>query len=115
MHKARMSSKNYFINGVPEMLALRLLSQQEMYGYEIVAAIRVRSAETFHFGEGCLYPILHRLAAADLLTSRREVVDGRVRHYYKTSPKGRKHLEKLTQEWTSVVRGTQSIMLAYGY
>jgi len=105
-----MSSKSYFINGIPEMLVLRLLSQQEMYGYQLVSAIRDRSAETFHFGEGCLYPILHRLDGMGHLTSRREVVDGRPRYYYKTSGKGRKYLNQLTQEWTQVVRGTQAIL-----
>ena len=29
-----------FMNGVPELLILRLLQQEEMYGYEIVQAIR---------------------------------------------------------------------------
>ena len=105
-----MSSKSYFINGVPEMLVLRLLSQQEMYGYQLVAAIRDRSAETFHFGEGCLYPILHRLAGLGHLTTRREVVEGRPRYYYKASGKGRKYLSQLTEEWTHVVRGTQAIL-----
>ena len=28
------------MNGVPELLILRLLQQEEMYGYEIVQAIR---------------------------------------------------------------------------
>ena len=40
MYVARMADKNYFINGVPELLVLRLLSQQEMYGYQLVAAIQ---------------------------------------------------------------------------
>ncbi len=29
-----------FMNGVPELLVLRLLRGREMYGYEIVQAIR---------------------------------------------------------------------------
>ena len=34
-----------FMNGVPELLILRLLQQEEMYGYEIVQAIRDRTGE----------------------------------------------------------------------
>jgi DNA-binding PadR family transcriptional regulator len=30
-----------FMNGVPEFLILRLLSRQEMYGYELVQGIRL--------------------------------------------------------------------------
>ena len=88
-----MSSKSNFVNGLPEMLMLRLLAREEMYGYQLVAAIRERSGEALTFGEGCVYPILHRLVAQGHLTSRREVVGGRPRHYYKTSAKGRKYPE----------------------
>ena len=31
-----------FLNGVPELLVLQLLSRREMYGYQIVEEIRTR-------------------------------------------------------------------------
>jgi PadR family transcriptional regulator PadR len=111
MYRGSMA-KVYFTNGIPELLILRLLSRQEMYGYQLVQAIRDRSAEAFHFGEGCLYPVLHRLTHEGYLTTRREVVEGRPRHYYKTSRKGVTFYEKLKAEWTSVVRGTETILEA---
>jgi hypothetical protein len=39
---ARESNPN-FMNGVPELLILKLLRHEEMYGYEIVQAIRDRT------------------------------------------------------------------------
>src|SRR5205085_7824898 len=51
-----------FLNGVPEMLLLRLLSRRKMHGYQIVRAIADASGGALAFGEGCVYPILHRLA-----------------------------------------------------
>jgi PadR family transcriptional regulator, regulatory protein PadR len=105
-----MRSKTHFVNGIPEMLVLRLLSHEEMYGYQLVEALRRRSDEMFQFGEGSLYPILHKLAASGCLTSRREVVGGRPRHYYRTSPKGRKQLEEMSEVWRGVVRGTKAIL-----
>jgi PadR family transcriptional regulator, regulatory protein PadR len=110
MYYKSVASKPNFINGIPEMTLLRMLLREEMYGYELILAIKQRSQDAFHFGEGCVYPILHRLTAQGYLTTRREVVDGRPRHYYRTSPRGKKHLEKLTQEWTRVVQGTQAIL-----
>jgi len=92
------------------MTLLRLLERKEMYGYELIAAIQAHSRDAFHFGEGCIYPILHRLNTQGYLTARREVVDGRPRHYYRTSLRGKKHLERLKQEWTAVVRGTEAIL-----
>ena len=105
-----MRSKTHFVNGIPEMLRLQLLSLEEMYGYQLVEAIHRRSEEAFQFGEGSLYPILHKLADEGYLTTRREVVDGRPRHYYRTSPEGRKQLEKMCEAWRGVVLGTEAIL-----
>ena len=34
-----------FLNGVPELLVLRLLSRREMYGYQIVEEIRTQTRQ----------------------------------------------------------------------
>ena len=39
---------------------------------------------------GTVYPMLHRLEGAGLLSSRRVVVDGRRRRMYRATPAGRK-------------------------
>ena len=57
---ARETNPN-FMNGVPELLILRLLQQEEMYGYEIVQAIRRRTGAVIAVGEGVVYPVLHAL------------------------------------------------------
>jgi len=54
---ARETNPN-FMNGVPELLILRLLQQEEMYGYEIVQAIRSRTDAVIAVGEGVVYPVL---------------------------------------------------------
>jgi PadR family transcriptional regulator, regulatory protein PadR len=99
-----------FLNGIPELLILRLLDQREMYGYEIVHAIRERSGEVFKFGEGCIYPYLHYLEDAKLVSSRRAVVDGRSRLYYKLSSKGKKRLSSLMDEWQRTALGVAAIL-----
>ena len=40
-----------FLNGVPEMLILELLSRRPMYGYELVQAIRAATNDGLEFGE----------------------------------------------------------------
>ena len=82
--------KSLYINGVPELLILRLLSKEEMYGYQLVSEISARSNEAFSFGEGCIYPILHRLVAQKHLSSRKETVEGRPRFYYRPPRRGRR-------------------------
>ena len=101
-----------FLNGVPELVVLRLLSQQEMYGYEIVRAIQSRTKDSFSFGEGCIYPILHYLEQTRSVSSRRKEVEGRSRHYYRLTPRGTRRLEELSTEWKQVAAGVSLFMEA---
>ena len=92
-----------FLNGVPEMLILRLLSQRPMYGYELVQEIRRSTREGLEFGEGCVYPILHRLESQSLLKAKRELVSGRQRVVYRVTAKGKAELEVTVAGWRHVV------------
>jgi PadR family transcriptional regulator, regulatory protein PadR len=99
-----------FLNGIPELLVLRLLSAREMYGYQIVEEIRIQTGEALSFGEGCIYPYLHYLEAEKQVSSQRREVDGRSRNYYKLTPRGRKRLEELTSEWKRVTTGVSLLL-----
>lgn len=92
-----------FLNGVPELLILGLLTRRPMYGYELVQAIRVATGGSLEFGEGCIYPILHRLEARKLLAANRECVAGRVRVVYRVMPKGKAQLAHSVSAWQHVV------------
>jgi PadR family transcriptional regulator PadR len=65
-----------FLNGVPEMLLLELLSRRPMYGYELVQSIKLATGGTLEFGEGCIYPILHRLETQGVLSATLRGADG---------------------------------------
>jgi len=99
-----------FLNGVPELLVLKLLSHREMYGYEIVRAIQVETNEVLAFGEGCIYPYLHYLEKERLVSSSRKEVAGRSRNYYRLTPRGRKRLEELSGEWERVAAGISLVI-----
>lgn len=99
-----------FMNGVPELLILRLLQQQEMYGYEIVQAIRERSGEVITVGEGVVYPVLHALESDGALSSRRKTVTGRSRIYYSVTSKGSRRLAELHQTWAALTGAIHKIV-----
>jgi PadR family transcriptional regulator PadR len=99
-----------FLNGVPELLVLRLLARREMYGYQIVEEIRTQSGGALSFGEGCIYPYLHHLEAEKYVSSQRREVEGRSRNYYKLTPRGRKRLDELDLEWKRVAAGVALLM-----
>jgi len=99
-----------FMSGVPELLLLRLLDQNEMYGYELVRSIRAATGEAISLGEGVIYPVLHGLERGGALRSRRRSVGGRTRVYYSLTRKGRQRLTKLRNDWRRVQRGISNAL-----
>ena len=99
-----------FMTGVPELLVLRLLSQREMYGYELVKSVRLVTSEAISLGEGVIYPVLHGLEKAGALTAKRKPVNGRTRVYYSVTAQGRKRLERLSSEWGRISTGIKSAL-----
>ena len=99
-----------FINGVPELLILKLLEEREMYGYELVKAIKTSTKDVLSFGEGCIYPILHTLEKKGMLENNSKEVNGRTRLYYKVTKSGKKKLEDLSGEWIKIARGIAVVL-----
>ena len=99
-----------FMSGVPELLLLRLLDQQEMYGYELVRSIRRATDEAISLGEGVIYPVLHGLERNGSLKSKRKAVGGRTRVYYSLTAKGRRRLSKLQDDWHRIQTGVSSAL-----
>jgi PadR family transcriptional regulator PadR len=104
------STNPSFLNGVPELLVLRLLEEQEMYGYEIVQAIRSRTGEVITAGEGVVYPVLHALEEEGAVRSKRQAVNGRSRVYYSLTPAGRRRQEEMSRAWTRVAGAIQAML-----
>lgn len=106
---AREANPN-FMNGVPELLILRLLQQGEMYGYEIVQAIRNRTGAVITVGEGVVYPVLHGLEREGALKSRRKTVNRRSRIYYSVTQVGSHRLADLSAAWTNLAAAIQEML-----
>ncbi len=98
-----------FLNGVPELVILQILNAKPMYGYELVQAIRIRSGEKLQFGEGCVYPLLHRLEADGLLTSRSTEVNGRDRIVYRLSRSGKARLSASRKQWEEIANAVTAV------
>ena len=103
------------MNGVPELLILRLLRNREMYGYEIVQAIRAETDDVVTLAEGVVYPLLHALEREGALTSRRALINGRSRIYYAISPKGASRLADLTGLWSRITQALQHVLRGDDY
>jgi PadR family transcriptional regulator, regulatory protein PadR len=99
-----------FMTGVPEILILRLLSDREMYGYELVQAIEAATGEAIKLGEGVVYPVLHALEESGCLRSRRKPVSGRTRVYYSVTAAGKKRLTSVTHDWHRISRAVTQVL-----
>jgi len=98
------------MSGIPELLLLRLLARQEMYGYEIARALRVATGDAIQLGESVLYPALHALEERRFVASRRRLVDGRTRVYYRVTASGQRRLERLTADWRRIAGAVESTL-----
>ncbi len=107
---ARETNPN-FMNKVPELLILRLLQQEEMYGYEIVHAIRSGTDAVIAVGEGVVYPVLHGLERDGALKSRRKNVNGRSRIYYSVTRAGSRRLADLSKDWSNLTGAIQKMLM----
>ncbi|MGN0167759.1 MAG: PadR family transcriptional regulator [Acetatifactor sp.] len=84
-----MGKRDYFRNGTIEMIALSLLSESDLYGYQLVQTISARSGGVITIQIGSLYPVLYRLRD-DGYISETQVPIGRrkFRVYYHIEPSG---------------------------
>jgi PadR family transcriptional regulator, regulatory protein PadR len=107
---ARGNTNPDFLNGVPELAVLRVLFDGPQHGYAIVQCISKRTGGTLQFGEGSIYPILHKLEQQGLLVTRREVAGGRERIVYRLSKRGSKQLEESCNRWQNVVQSIKALI-----
>lgn len=108
-----MAIDKTLLSGSMSMLLLRLLSEKDMYGYEMIDTLRKHSENVFELKAGTLYPLLHSLEDKNYLTSYEKEVSGKVRKYYQLTGEGRKFLEKKREEWEQYTKAVTSV-LAFG-
>jgi DNA-binding PadR family transcriptional regulator len=90
-----------FRRGAVRLHILHHACEGEIHG----AWMRDELAEHGHrISPGTLYPVLHRMEGDGLLTSREEVVDGRVRRRYRATDDGRRELAACQQALTELAR-----------
>ena len=100
-----------FVTGAVTVVILTLLTEREMYGYEIVAEATRRSARVFELKEGTVYPALHQMEGAGLLKATwRESDAGRPRKYYGLTAKGRRQAHSKRRQWTTLAAAMRAIL-----
>ncbi len=83
-----------------EALILATLADGPRHGYQLALEIEDRSAGSFRFNHGTLYPILHKLESNGFIDgSWAEPAGKRKRRQYELTTAGREHLDRLRDAW----------------
>ena len=103
------------VSGSTSMLILSLLSERDMYGYEMIELLSQRSQNVFELKTGTLYPLLHQLVKTKCLKSYENEVNGKKRKYYQLTKTGKKYLEAKIKDWDTYSTTVSDILGGVGY
>lgn len=105
-----MAVEKSLISGNMTMLILKLLSEKDMYGYEMIDTLRRKSQNVFELKAGTLYPLLHSLEEKGALTVYEQEAGGKTRKYYSLTKQGRGFLEKKMKEWREYSEAVTNVL-----
>jgi len=99
-----------------DMMLLKLLEQEDMYGYQMIEELRKRSNDVFDMKAGTLYPLLHQLEQKGYLISYdRPAGEARIRKYYSLTESGRSFLREREAEWEKFSGAVRNVMGGAAY
>jgi PadR family transcriptional regulator, regulatory protein PadR len=88
------------LKGHLDMIVLAALSSGPAHGYAVIQEIQRRSGGAFELPEGTIYPALHRLEQAGLLSSHWTTAEsGRKRRVYSLTKRGTRALSDHRGVW----------------
>lgn len=99
------------LKGHLDAIVLAALEAGPAHGYAIIETIKIRSARTFDLPEGTVYPALHRLEQAGLLSSNWTTPPaGRRRRVYSLTRAGSAALTERRKNWTRFASAIDSFL-----
>ena len=98
------------LKGHLEGLVLAVLGERRAHGYSIMEAIHARTDGDLTIEGGTLYPVLHRLEDAGLISGTWSVESGRRRRTYVLTSKGRAAVREERNAWKKFVVAIGSFM-----
>lgn len=98
------------LKGHMDMLVLAVIAQGALHGYGVIEALRDRSGGSFDLAEGTVYPVLHRLERAGLLSHEWSDATGRGRKLYRLTTAGGARLREQQRSWRDFVEAVESVI-----
>ena len=102
-----------WIKGFLKTIILKLLHKNKsMYGYEITKQVEKISEGKIKLTFGAIYPTLHKLEKAGLLTSKSKEFDNRLRKYYSLTAKGKETVVIEVKEYEAFSNAVNRLILS---
>jgi PadR family transcriptional regulator PadR len=99
------------LKGHLDAIVLAALEAGPAHGYAIIESIKTRSGKTFNLPEGTVYPALHRLEQAGLLSSSWTMpASGRRRRVYSLTKAGSASLAERRKDWNRFANAVESFL-----
>lgn len=106
-----MSDRNYFINGITELLILSILKTHDSYAYEITKAIEQESNGLLIISQNTIYAATYKLLNDGKISEYSKLVGKRrTRIYYHLEDSGRSYLKELSQNFHNTILGVNTIL-----
>ena len=94
-----------------EMIILKILSEEDAYGYQISQLIREYSDDIISIAEGTMYPVLYRMLDKGYISDYKRKVGKRMeRVYYHIEKQGEDALQELIAEYRKTINGVLGIL-----
>lgn len=87
-----MDISREFVLGFIKIHMLYHAEKKEFSGVEIMKELKRHG---YHIGPSTLYPTLHRMQEGGYLVSKKRKEDGRVKRYYRATPRGKLALSRI--------------------
>ena len=106
-----MSVDKSLVTRSTDLLLLKLLQSEDMYGYQMIEELSRRSDKTFSLKAGTLYPLLHDLEKKGYIRCYEAMAETvRLRKYYSLTKEGRGALAEKQAEWNAVTGAVNKVL-----
>lgn len=82
-----------------DAIILKILSEKDLYGYQISTELKKVSDDFFSIKTGTLYPLLRTMVSNGLLDTYELDIQEQKRTFYTVTDRGLKYLETAIREW----------------
>ncbi|MEP6961495.1 MAG: PadR family transcriptional regulator [Acidobacteriota bacterium] len=106
-----MPKPSGLLQGTLDLLILKTVSREPMHGWAIAKRIQALSGDVLSFGQGSLYPALHRLEHQGWIDAEwKDSELGRAAKFYTLTKEGRDQLAEELATWSRLSSAVQLVI-----